>query len=153
MLQTIVYTSRAILPEGASAADKPMWLDSLVARAISKNRERNISGVLSYKNGRIIQLIEGEPAQLQNLYTKILSDKRHTDVFILLDIKDSQRFFSKWGMVLEADIESSSLFRDFLHVNFDHLVEMTEQQSNEIMFFIDHIFYEIEKIQTNKYLN
>ncbi len=105
----------------------------------------DISGVLSYKNGRFIQLIEGEADQLQDLYDQISKDNRHTDVLILLDIKDTKRFFSNWGMVLEADIESSSLFRDFLHVHFDQLLEMTEQKSNEIVFLLTIFLIKLSK--------
>ncbi|MFT6408562.1 MAG: hypothetical protein ACJAQ6_001982 [Arenicella sp.] len=151
MVQTIVYTSRATLPDGATPGAKPVWLDSLVERAAAKNMNHNISGVLSYKAGRIIQLIEGESAQIQSLYAKISNDNRHQNVLILLNIKDSQRAFLDWGMVLEASIDSSSLFRDFLHAHFEQLVEMTEHQSDELIFFIDHIFSEIAQIKNDNY--
>ncbi len=153
MTQTIVYTSRATLPEGTDISAKPIWLDSLVERASIKNKLRNISGVLSYKDGRIIQLIEGETTQLENLYADILHDKRHQEVLTLLDIKDSQRIFLEWGMVLEPNIETSLLFRKFLFTHFDELVEMAEYQSDELIFFIDHIFHEIVQSKNRNYLN
>lgn len=153
MLQTIVYTSRATLPDGADPNAKPVWLDSLVEHAVANNKIANISGVLSYNSGRIIQLIEGDPVHIKNLFAKISNDNRHQNVLILLDINDSQRVFRDWGMVLEVNIQSSSLFRDFLHAHFDQLLEMSESQSDELIFFIDHVFYEIEQIKANNYLN
>lgn len=82
MIQTIAYTSRATLIEGPN----PLWLDSLVEHAEAKNKIHNISGVLSYKDGKIFQLIQGQPAQLQDLFEKISNDPRHQDLLILLDI-------------------------------------------------------------------
>jgi len=153
MTRTIVYTSRASVPDGTDLSAKPIWLDSLVDRASVKNSARNISGVLSYKDGRIIQLIEGKTTQLERLYADILNDKRHQDVLTLLDIKDSQRIFLEWGMVLEPNIETSILFRKFLFTHFDELVEMAEYQSDELIFFIDHIFHEIVQSNNRSYLN
>jgi len=144
MTRTIVYTSRASVPDGTDLSAKPIWLDSCA---------RNISGVLSYKDGRIIQLIEGKTTQLERLYADILNDKRHQDVLTLLDIKDSQRIFLEWGMVLEPNIETSILFRKFLFTHFDELVEMAEYQSDELIFFIDHIFHEIVQSNNRSYLN
>lgn len=143
MTQTILYTSHAKLHQDEDSAAKPLWLDHLVEQAGTNNKIRNISGVLSYKDGKIIQLIEGEPAQLQNLFAKISNDSRHRDLHILLDIKDSQRTFTDWSMVLEANIETSSLFREFLFAHFDNLVEMTDNQRDDLIFFIDNVFYEI----------
>ena len=57
MLQTIVYTSRATLPDGADPNAKPVWLDSLVEHAVANNKVGYISGVLSYKAGKFIHLI------------------------------------------------------------------------------------------------
>jgi len=153
MTQTIVYTSRVTLPAGADPNAKPVWLESLAVEASVKNKLRNISGVLSYKEGRIIQLIEGDSTSVERLYATISDDTRHQDVHILFKIEDSQRMFLDWGMVLEANIQSSSSFRDFLYVHFDHLVEMTENQSNELLFFIDHVFHEIVEERTKQYLN
>ncbi len=150
MTQTIVYTSRANLFEGENPASKPVWLDRLVELACARNKALNISGVLAYKNGRLIQLIEGESHDIQRLFGKIVNDTRHRNVRTLLDIENSQRAFLNWGMVLEADIDASSLFRDFLYAHFEHLVEMGEQQSDELIFFIDHIFNELRQIKSGK---
>lgn len=148
MTQTILYTSRARLHQGADPATKPLWLDRLVERASTNNKTLNISGVLSYKDGKIIQLIEGEPAQLNDLFAKISNDTRHQELQVLLDIKDSQRVFADWNMVLEANIETSLLFRDFLFAHFEDLVEMNDHQREELIFFIDRVFYEIIQIKT-----
>jgi hypothetical protein len=148
MSQTILYTSRATLREGENPNARPFWLDRLVEHAGAKNKARDISGVLSYKEGKIIQLIEGEPAQLQNLFAKISNDSRHHDLRILLNIKDSKRIFSDWNMVLEANIETSLLFREFLYSHFENLVDMNDIQRDELVFFIDNVFHEILEERT-----
>lgn len=143
MTQSILYTSLATLPEGANPNAKPTWLDPLVEYASTKNMTRNISGVLSYKEGKIIQLIEGEPEQLQNLFAKISNDSRHQNLNILLNIENSTRIFSDWSMVLEANIETSSLFREFLFIHFENMIDMNDAQRDELLFFIDRVFHEI----------
>ena len=142
MTQTMVYSSRATLLDGEDPDVKPDWLDSLVRHAASKNKSLNISGILSYKNGKFMHVIEGEPEQLRSLFAQILDDDRHHNVFTLLDIKDSQRCFLDWGVVFEPCAETSLYFQDFLFAHFDDLVEMTEDQSDELLFFVDNVFNE-----------
>jgi len=136
MTQTIVYSSRLVLPVGSKLSDRPIWLDELVQRSNIKNRITNITGMLSYKEGKVLQLIEGEPEQLGALYATIMNDERHENIRTLLDIEDSQRAFSDWGMVSEGNLGTSIPFRDFLYIHFDELVEMTDRNSDELMFFI-----------------
>jgi hypothetical protein len=143
MTQTIVYTSHARLPDGADINAKPSWLNQLVKQANINNKALNISGVLSYKNGKVFQLIEGQPELLQRLFAKIADDIRHQNLIVLLDIKNSRRTFRDWSMVLEANMETSALFREFLFVHFESLVEMSDGQRDELIFFIDQVFYEV----------
>jgi len=139
-MQTIVYSSRAILPEGQDPQVKPFWLTELANQAKVKNVHRNISGVLSYKRGRLIQLIEGEESRVNALFSKIRKDTRHRNVRTILRIENSQRVFMDWGMILEPDIQSSSIFRDFLHIHIEDLVQMGGIEADELLFFIDYIF-------------
>jgi len=136
MTQTIVYSSRLVLPVGSKLSDRPIWLGELVQRSNIKNRITNITGMLSYREGKVLQLIEGEPEQLSALYATILNDDRHENIRTLLNIEDSQRAFSGWGMAFEGNLGSSIPFRDFLYIHFDELVEMTDRDSDELMFFI-----------------
>ena len=140
MNQTIVYSSRVVFGGASKSNDKLEWLGDIVEKAAIKNKSLDISGVLSYKEGRIIQLIEGEASKIQDLYAQICNDDRHESIAILLDLKNSQRIFSDWGMVLEPNIQSSSLFKEFLLTYFDDLVAMSAAQSDELSFFVDRIF-------------
>lgn len=143
MTQTIVYSSYANLPDNCDPERRPEWLDDLVEKASIKNRTLNISGVLGYKNGKILQLIEGETDEIQRLFGKILDDALHRDVRTLIKLDDSTRIFTDWGMVLEPEMTASLSFRDFLYAHIDNLVEMSASESDELIFFVDHIFHEV----------
>lgn len=44
------------------------------------NLEHNITGMLLYMAGSIIQILEGEQKVIENLFEKIKKDNRHKDV-------------------------------------------------------------------------
>ena len=63
-----------------------------------RNNSKYITGALYYGNGKFIQIIEGKDKRVIQLYSKILSDPRHNDVYTLAMRPIRNRFFSKWGM-------------------------------------------------------
>lgn len=140
MTQTIVYSSYVNIPDNVDLKSKPAWLDDMVEKASAYNSRKNIYGVLGYTSGKILQLIEGDAHEIQALFSKISDDSRHKNVRILMNLKDSTRIFPDWRTVLEPDMTATILFRDFLFAHIDDLVELTEPQADEFIFFIDHIF-------------
>ena len=75
-------------------------LDRLVTACRRKNSERNITGLLLYSGGHFIQLLEGHPPVLANLFDKIGKDERHHNVTKLHFAACKQRLFPKWQMGL-----------------------------------------------------
>ena len=63
-----------------------------------KNHKNGVTGLMLYKDGNVIQVIEGSEYVVKQLYTKILADTRHTQVFKLLQGKISCRNFPDWKM-------------------------------------------------------
>ncbi len=62
------------------------------------NKSRNITGMLLYANGGILQVLEGDEADVSKTYLSIEADKRHTDIFLLSKNKISARNFAAWDM-------------------------------------------------------
>ncbi len=62
------------------------------------NSSHNIFGVLFYGNDYFFQCLEGEKADIDHLYAKILKDKRHKNVVLLSYEKVTMLRFSNWNL-------------------------------------------------------
>jgi hypothetical protein len=63
-----------------------------------KNVRLGVTGLLLYKDGSFMQVLEGEEAIVRDLYDSICADKRHHEVNVLLKITVQQRQFPDWSM-------------------------------------------------------
>lgn len=95
-LVSLVYTSTASHPLRETA------LTHLLAQCRDLNSERGVTGMLLYRGGRFIQVLEGAPAVVTALVETILRDARHHDVKVLLRESLPTRRFADWTMGYEA---------------------------------------------------
>jgi hypothetical protein len=91
-LRRIIYTSLA-----TEHFNRRGLLD-LLHESRGFNSLDNISGVLMHKEGRFVQVIEGYPDELDDLFERLLRDPRHKDVRVILDTTVDSRLFSNWAM-------------------------------------------------------
>lgn len=90
-----------------------------------RNESNGITGMLLYKEGNIIQAIEGPRENVRRLMDKIKSDDRHHGVIELLQEVNNQRHFPDWSMdYVNASKDVELGFSDFLNPN------QTEQEKN-----------------------
>lgn len=79
-----------------------MWTESELIDLLNQSRERNtqwgITGMLLYKSGNFLQVLEGEEAQVMALYEKIQLDSRHHHVITVARYAVSERGFNDWKM-------------------------------------------------------
>ncbi|MEY2797496.1 MAG: hypothetical protein RLZZ119_977, partial [Pseudomonadota bacterium] len=75
-------------------------LMQLVDKASRRNKSLNITGVLSFDNGRFGQIIEGKPKDVELLWEAIQRDPRHTNVVSLGMKRINSRRFANWSMRL-----------------------------------------------------
>lgn len=92
MLQSILYISVATEVFTKEA------LHSLLEKSRSNNVAAGITGMLLYKDGNFMQVIEGEREQVNALHHKIKGDPRHRSVVTLLDGPIATRQFPEWSM-------------------------------------------------------
>lgn len=62
------------------------------------NANAGITGLLLYKDGNFLQVLEGEEDKVVALYNKIGQDSRHKDVHILSREVITERMFDEWTM-------------------------------------------------------
>lgn len=73
-------------------------LKSIYETAVTRNNDRGVSGILLFSNDYFLQALEGPREQVNNLYMKILVDRRHANPQILAYKDIQQRDFADWSM-------------------------------------------------------
>ena len=92
MLVRLLYVSRALDPD--SLIDVQTIMDS----AREHNVSNGITGILCYGGGIYLQALEGGRRQVNELYSHIVKDKRHTEVVLLHYEEITERRFGSWTM-------------------------------------------------------
>ena len=93
-LVTLSYVSDAAEEFGI------LGLMQLVDKASRRNKALNVTGALSFDNGRFGQILEGKPKDVEAVWELILKDSRHTNVVSLGMKKINARRFANWSMRL-----------------------------------------------------
>lgn len=79
-----------------------LFTKSQLLELLTKSRENNtklgLTGMLLYKDGNFMQILEGEEATVRALYAKVDRDPRHHGVITLLQGHVEERQFSDWSM-------------------------------------------------------
>lgn len=73
-------------------------IDSILQVAHQKNEDTGITGMLLYKGGVFLQLLEGERKDVLDLFGRIACDLRHTNIKILAKQENNERLFPEWTM-------------------------------------------------------
>lgn len=84
-----------------STASRFLGSDELLAlleRSRANNARLQISGMLLYQGGRFLQLLEGDEAQVRELYQVIAADERHKWVALVMTGPNGARDFPDWTM-------------------------------------------------------
>ncbi len=111
----IAYVSSAVeLFNGAA-------IERLLKDCRRRNQQRDISGMLLYRGGNILQVIEGEPDVVLPLFAKISRDPRHHGVIKFYQKTIEERDFPDWTMAfhnLDApNARNEEGYSDFLMTN------------------------------------
>jgi len=88
----LVYVSAAV--GSPTRAD----LLALLAKAREKNHRLGITGLLLFKDGDFIQLLEGERPAVREVFDAIQADPCHSGVIVLLEGEAHGRLFADWSM-------------------------------------------------------
>ena len=93
MLVRLLYASRATAPIDDGV------IQNILAQSRKNNPDDGITGVLCVCQGGVyMQALEGGREKVNQLYAKIVSDPRHTDVTILAYDEITERRFPSWNM-------------------------------------------------------
>lgn len=73
-------------------------LTDLLEQARADNTISQVTGMLLYRAGKFLQVLEGDEAVVEALYKKIEPDSRHYDLQVLLTGQRAKRQFPDWSM-------------------------------------------------------
>ncbi|WP_225437433.1 BLUF domain-containing protein [Arthrobacter sedimenti] len=98
-LLSIVYSSTSAHPF------KDEELNALLALSRENNARAHLTGMLLYRSGRFLQVIEGPADVLRERMSIIAADPRHLDIHILLQETIDERQFPDWTMAYDPASE------------------------------------------------
>ena len=97
-------------------------LKALLVETRETNAQLGITGMLLYKGGAFLQVLEGEKETVMNVIHKLKEDPRHKRFLILLTETTKHRLFPDWCMAIrdltDHSLASTPGFSDFLNTPF-----------------------------------
>ncbi len=134
-MRCIAYVSKVVKKQNGAVI--PTGLSEIFRVARKKNTQISITGILSYRHGHFLQVLEGDEAVLRPLFTKIKADPRHREVEILFDIPISGRSFPDWGLKLLESANKDQHFLTFAKRYSKVITNLNERQKKLISLFYD----------------
>ena len=102
---SIIYVSSAVR----------LWTQIELLDLLAWSREHNadlgVTGMLLYKGGNFLQILEGEEEPTRGLYDRIGRDPRHHGIIVLLQGTTRSRHFADWSMGF-GDLDDPATVRD-----------------------------------------
>jgi hypothetical protein len=116
-LITLVYVSSAAKGFAPSAITD-------ILKASRRNNERDgITGILLYKDGNFMQVLEGGVDAVEAAHARIITDPRHSGLITLLKRPLQARVFADWKMgfkdISRLAAEDRAAHSDYLDVPLD----------------------------------
>lgn len=112
-MHQLVYVSAA-----THAFTKSELLE-LLNKARANNQRLGITGLLLFKDGDFIQLLEGDKSAVKALFDTISADPRHTGTIVLHEGETSHRLFNDWSMgfrdLSDPQVQATPGFSQFMN--------------------------------------
>jgi hypothetical protein len=79
-------------------SDDSDMLTAILDGSVRNNQQRDITGMMLYADGSVMQVLEGEKEVVLKTYKSIEADWRHRDIFVLIEEEIATRQFAAWSM-------------------------------------------------------
>jgi hypothetical protein len=103
----------------ASKSFDPAELREMLKESDARNKEAGITGMLLYKDGQFMQVLEGPGEAVTTTFSRISKDPRHHDIKVLLQGAVQERRFPGWSMAFRdlnlPDHQDVPGFSEFLN--------------------------------------
>lgn len=127
----IVYCSKA--SRNLTSKD----IQDILKTAHSFNDKYNITGCLLYHNHEFLQILEGDKERIQDLYSLIYEDDRHSDIIMLAEGEKAERTFNDWSMAYQelSDDDVQGMGKELFKSNFIAFSELAEKKTFPMILF------------------
>lgn len=89
-------------------------INDILEHSRKSNSKKNITGCLLYHNNVFLQLLEGEKSTVENLFSVIKQDSRHTEVTEIYDEMVTNRIFPTWSMAFHELDDTEEEVKKFI---------------------------------------
>ncbi|MDF2366794.1 BLUF domain-containing protein [Sneathiella sp.] len=97
-------------------------LKDILGKSRTNNAMVDVTGMLLYKNGSFMQVLEGEADTVTKTFARISEDKRHSGIIVLCEEKAESRIFQGWSMGFQTltpgDVKDIPEFAEFKNGRF-----------------------------------
>ncbi|MHA6317637.1 BLUF domain-containing protein [Altererythrobacter sp. CAU 1778] len=112
-ISRLLYTSHANLRASGVPIDEQVL--KIGQAAAARNRSRQITGALVFVEGQFIQVLEGPPDTVEDLFETICCDFNHSHVRLIDLLSAPDRLFADWDMaILSAENDATIELRNEL---------------------------------------
>lgn len=116
---------RIVYISGESSPFSSGDLQELLVQSREKNARLGITGLLLYRQGNFMQVLEGEEVAVRAVFHSITLDPRHHRVIAVVQEPIQSRDFAAWSMAFQ-DLELLKQpippgFSDLLHASWENL--------------------------------
>lgn len=105
MVYSLVYVS------SGSSRFSAQELGDILAVSRRNNTASDVTGILLYRDGNLMQVLEGEKPVVRALYHRIEQDSRHHGVITVWEAEEPERQFPDWSMAFRdlAEVDETSV--------------------------------------------
>ena len=116
-LVSLVYVSASVRLFGESE------IAEILAQSHRNNGRAGITGMLLYRDGNFLQVLEGPDAAVESTLQRIRNDERHRGILVMRKDKIESRAFSEWTMAFKkvgsAEMQDMEGYSPFMELSFD----------------------------------
>ena len=98
-------------------------IKNILAQSHRNNGRSGITGMLLYRDGNFLQVLEGPDAAVQTTLDRIRTDERHRGIVVLKTDVIKSRSFSEWTMAFKkigsAEMEGTEGYSPFMELSFN----------------------------------
>ena len=130
MLYSVAYVSRP------TSEFTPARLMDLWQVALERNERFEVTGVLYFGGDFFFQVLEGTPSDVEQIFSLVRNDKRHTDLKILAENDLASPLFGYWAMKLIDGTQADHLNKK---IDCRRLIDGAPAEANQAAFVLGRI--------------
>jgi hypothetical protein len=114
----LIYVSSAVKKQSTAE------LDVILETSVRNNQKTNVTGMLLYADGSFLQVLEGEKAAVDEIFSCVEKDRRHHSIIVLERDIIQERSFENWSMgfrLIKGDdfLQKPASYISFFKQGFD----------------------------------